>query len=103
MKRSPLHRKTLLKRTGRLRAVSKKLAPKLRQYSLQRVQFLQRNPRCQYRVLTGQCCNGATEVHHMQGRGPNLLREETWMACCNRHHASIHANPRAARENGYLK
>lgn len=43
------------------------------------------------------------DIHHTQGRGPNLLNEATWLPVCRQCHDWIHRNPSIAREKGFLK
>lgn len=63
MKRSPLHRKTPLKRTGRLRRVSKKRAKQIRMEKPIRDALLRVNPICQW-------CNSEESVDpHEISRG----------------------------------
>lgn len=45
----------------------------------------------------------STEIHHREGRGPNFLRTETWLAVSAQNHRRIHRNPSWARANGFLK
>jgi hypothetical protein len=43
------------------------------------------------------------EIHHMRGRlGPLLLDQRFWLATSKKGHKWIHANPDAAREQGWL-
>ena len=93
MKRSPLKRKTPL------RKVSSKAAKDMRRYSLRRKRFLELNPICQWAL----CFNKSTDVHHVKGRGKNLLAEESWKALCRRCHDWLHRNGRLARKLGWLK
>lgn len=58
--------------------------------------------------LEGKICpvtnKPATEIHHMNGREYNrLLDESEWLAVTRFGHAWIHANPKEAREKGWLK
>lgn len=99
MKRSPLRRKTPLKRT-RLRRVSKKRAVESLIYYEKRNAFLAARPFCEFES----CHYHSRDVHHMQGRGgSNYLDETTWMAICRLHHNLIHDFPNKARKLGYLK
>src|SRR5687768_7920981 len=103
MKRSPLTRKVGLKPSRKpmkrspLRKVSKKLAPKLKQYSIQRKRFLEENTICPVTGLP------TVDVHHAFGRGPYLLDESTWIAVSREGHDWIHAHPNQARAKGWLK
>ena len=98
MKRSPLKRKTPL------RKMSKKRQKESKVYSVKRREFLAEHPICQI-------CESrpATEIHHKESRySDTYLNEETWLALCgfgapaNGCHAWIHRNPGLAREMGYL-
>ena len=70
MKRSPLKRKTPLKRTGRkLRPVSKKRAKQNKLYSEIRKVYLEENPACEV------CGKQATQIHHKRGRIHDRLND----------------------------
>ncbi len=86
MKRSPLRR------------VSLKQAARLRQYARLRKKFLDLYWLCKW-------CNAAeaTDVHHVAGRGRNLLEGDTWLALCRNCHSRVHDNPKLARAMGFLK
>ena len=88
-----LLRRSPLKRTGRLRPMSKKRQREARTYSLLRAAFLQAHPVCQMR-----CSKPSKDVHHTQGRlGGNYLNVETWLAVCRSCHDWIHSHPKEAR------
>jgi hypothetical protein len=95
-------RKTALKRTP-LKKRSTKMEKEMAGYRVERDIFLSEHPQCEYRTDNYRCCNLSRDIHHMQGRGPNLRRQETWMAICRRHHDWIHDNANKARELGFLK
>lgn len=96
-----MKRRTPLKRTGRLRPVSPRRAIVNAAYSRLRITFLAAHPKCQARLA---CKRGhSRDIHHVHGRGSNLLKPETWLAVCRRCHDAIHDNPKAARELGLLK
>jgi len=82
-----------------LRKASKNQADKLATYYKLRAEFLATHPMCEL----PRCPSQSRDVHHMQGRGPNLNRVETWMACCRKHHDWIHQNPALARGMGLLR
>lgn len=86
-----------MKRTP-LRRVSKKHAAALKTYSKLRKEYLREHPGCE--VCTK---NAATDIHHKEGRGPNLNRADTWLAVCRPCHHEIHTRPSKARERGLLK
>jgi hypothetical protein len=103
MKRTPLKRKTPLRRgkaklkRTKLRQVSKRQRAKLDLYTAQRRVFLAAHPKCQ---VCGE--RPATDVHHMAGRGIRLNDESTFLATCRACHDWIHAHPAEARERGFL-
>ena len=80
----------------RLKPVSKKRAERLKTYSELRKEFL-KGKRC---PVTGEV---ATEIHHTNGRENERLNDvEFWLAVSRRGHEWIHANPKEAREAGWL-
>jgi hypothetical protein len=92
-----------MKRTP-LRKVSRKQASLLRKYSKAKDEFLLANPICHTKQGRPKgCWLRSNQVHHVAGRGQNLLRSETWMAVCSNCHAWIHSHPKEARQLGYLK
>jgi len=104
MKRSPLKRKTPLKRSTkplkrtRLSPVSKKQQKRLRDYSAVRKDYLDEHPVCEACLQ-----RPAEEIHHKEGRGSKTADPTTFMSICRRCHNWIHANPNRAREEGWLK
>ena len=97
MKRSPLKRKTPLKRGGRLRPVSKKRAKQNKEYSIYRNLYLNNHPACE------RCGSKATQIHHKRGRFQDRLNEmEFFMSVCHTCHEWIHRNPLEAYAKGYL-
>jgi len=104
MKRSPLKRKTRLKRSAKplkrtpLSPVSKKQQKRLQDYSVVRKAYLEEHPVCE---ACGQ--REATEIHHKEGRGSKTADPTTFMSICRRCHNWIHAHPNRAREEGWLK
>ncbi len=125
MKRTPLKRKSPLKRGGRLKPFSKKRSKLNAEYLKKRAAFLEAHPWCQWTIAEA-CgaewmaietggriidntrnifinCPPATEIHHRKGRvGPLLMDETYWMAVCRYAHRQIHENPKIAKEKGYL-
>ena len=66
-----------------------------------RKEYLTKHPMCEIK-LPG--CNGqACDIHHTAYRGINTLAQATWLAACRECHEWCHANPKEARELGYLK
>ena len=112
MKRTPLKRKTPLRKT------SKRRQQEYKEYMRKREKFLAMHPicqvwmlqnglddRCALRVADAEYVNAprSTEIHHKNGRNSkNYLDESTWMAVCHEAHVRIHAHPSWAREMGYL-
>lgn len=94
-----LLRRSPLKRTGRLRPMSKKRQREARAYSLLRSAYLEAHPRCQIR-----CGKPAKDIHHTHGRlSGNYLNVETWLSVCRECHDWIHAHPSQARQLGLLR
>ena len=92
MKRSPLKRKTPLRKQ------SKRRIKDYDEYMRKRAILLLQKPVCEL-------CNSkpSTQCHHRNGRnGKNYLDETTFMALCAGCHEQIHAHPSWARGNGYL-
>ena len=76
--------------------VSKKTAKLTAKYLKARAEFLD-GKLC---PITGRY---ATEIHHMDGREyERLIDESMWLAVTRDGHKWIHANPKEAREKGYL-
>lgn len=98
MKRSPLKRKTPLKRGGRLRPVSKKRAKQNKVYFSLRLKYLYLHPTCEV-------CKEkkATQIHHKKGRvGERLNDCLYWLGVCFECHNKIHHNPSWAYAKDYL-
>lgn len=94
-----------MKRTP-LRRVSKKHAAARREYSKLSKAFLAAHPRCEWNAPPPPwigCNRRSRDVHHIQGRGKNLNRVETWVALCREHHDFCHQYPNKARAMGLLK
>ena len=80
-----------------LNKISEKRKNQNRDYSKLRVEFLRSNPFC------GVCQQGATEIHHMNGRSnQRLIDTDFFLPVCRYCHKWIHENPESAREWGYL-
>ena len=92
MKRTPLKRKTPLKR------MSKKRRRESIEYSEKRNKFLKNHPVCEVCQK-----NKPSDVHHVEKRGENYLRVDTWLATCRPCHDKIHREPDWARNQKYLK
>ena len=104
MKRTPLKRKTPLKRSQKplkrspLRKVSSKQSKRLTAYSKAKQEYAKEHPICEVKG----CASLAQDLHHKAGRGSKIADKEYFMAICRYHHSFCHANPSWARANGYL-
>jgi hypothetical protein len=105
MKRSPLKRRTPLKRSGKLRPVSKKRAGQNKVYSALRREFLEAHiekccPVIKFHYDVEVPC---TEIHHTFGRENEKLNDVSyWLAVSREGHRIIHDSPNEAREHGWL-
>ena len=116
MKRTPLKRKTPLKRssTPMKRTPLKKVSTsphkveRRKKYEKNKKTYLKKNPNCE---ICG--CKGKLDLHHKAGRSgtsPNKKNEMeenytnmmTFMAVCRICHDFIHRNPKESREKGWL-
>ena len=70
-------------------------------YSLMRKEYLTKHPMCEIK-LPGICTGQACDIHHKSYRGINTLAQATWAAACRECHEWCHANPKEARELGFL-
>lgn len=107
MKRTPLKRKTALRKVSRKRSSQNQI------YSQRRRWFLgmPENSRCPVAEaglipdLQGNLTphwRAATQVHHQKGRvGILFLAEEFWLGVSAEGHTYLHANPAIARERGW--
>lgn len=85
--------------------MSDKRRKEAREYSAMRKEFLRLRPICEaHSLVTGQKIvhTMATDIHHMEKRGRNYLRKETWLPVCRECHAWCHANPKEAEKLGLL-
>ena len=114
MKRTPLKRKTPMKR------VSKRRQAESKEYMRLREAFLKEHDICQLWLAEHGLqesdfgnrisaftmgCPRSTEVHHKfcgSNRSAHYLDTNTWLAVCRENHDKIHKNPKWARENGFL-
>ena len=96
MKRSPLLRKTPMKR------VSSRRSREAKAYRQKRKLFLAAHPDCMVCWIYNLVAYRATDIHHLGQRGKNYLDETTWLAVCRSCHERIHRNPAAARILGIL-
>jgi hypothetical protein len=105
MKRSPLKRKTPLKRGNKpmkrspLRPMSKKRQNALKEYGEVRKRYLEEHPVCEVCGM-----KPPAEIHHIHNRGTGgaLSDTENFLAVCRYCHEQIHAKPQWSRDHGYL-
>ncbi len=106
MKRTPLKRKTGLKRTGKLRMRSKKRQKEEAQYNKRVKEWKLENPWCRACPAVfpmDPAPQPTKDCHHMAGReGKLLLDEKWWLPVCRDCHSWIGASPNTARELGLL-
>lgn len=87
----------MLKRKKTIRRVSLKRSKLLALYRAAATQYKKDSPTCAI------CASRPTQdVHHIAGRGPYLLDQETWIPVCRPCHSWIHDHPGQARQMGYL-
>ena len=111
MKRTPLKRKTPMKRNQKplkrtpLKRVSqsKNAKAKRKSYASAKREYMEdrENPnhceRCEVELGIK-----FLDLHHKAGRGKNLSNKSTFTAICRPCHDWIHAHPKDARETGWL-
>jgi hypothetical protein len=85
-----------MKRRKPLRRVSAKQAARLKCYRLLRDAYMKLHPICEFPL----CDERSQDLHHVAGRGLNLLNDDTWLALCRKHHRWIHDHPGQARMAG---
>lgn len=117
MKRSPLKRKTPLRRgLSQLRRtplakVSRKRRKEQKVYSKSREEYLREHPYCECRHLTLrkpnghiiQCSLSATQIHHKSRRhGKNFTDRSKFLATCGNCHQWIEENGKEAEKLGLL-
>lgn len=93
MKRTPLKRKTAMRR------VSQKQAERNHIYSEQRKEYLAVHPFCEI------CGRQATDIHHKAGRGSRTNDVSTFCALCRKCHDWLHftsEGKKYGKEHGYL-
>jgi hypothetical protein len=80
--------------------VSVKLKKELSEYYDKREDFFKEKPVCEANIPD--CCSKkSSDVHHMKGRGENLLNTSTWISVCRYCHQFIELNPLVAKDLGY--
>ena len=87
-----------MKRGGRLRNASPKRQSEYKEYSKVKKAYLALHPICE------RCKKAKSQdIHHKAGRvGKWLCRYEFFAALCRHCHDSCHANPVAARKQGWI-
>lgn len=123
MKRTPLQRRTPLKRTGSFGQSARRAAER-REYSAKVAAFLAAHPFCQISIFLRKlleadiiAANGCYRdrsgvshriprsevVHHRnKRRGRRLLDERFWIAACNEEHSLLEDHKALSREIGLL-
>lgn len=102
-----------LRRRYALAPISKKRKGGLREYFKVRASYLADHPTCEAGPILmaaempayyqrPKCDYASREIHHTQGRGPNLCNVETFCAICAPCHRFLHAHGQKARELGLL-
>lgn len=85
------------KKRKRISQQSEKMKAALKVYYELRKIFLAKNPLCGFEG----CTKHSFDIHHMQGRGYNLNKVETWLAICREHHTEVENHPEMAKQEGY--
>lgn len=98
---NPLKRTPLLRKPGKVKKVSKKLAKMKTVYGHIRKDFLDEHEYCE--VQLPNCCTGlATDIHHKAGREGARLNDVTlFLACCRNCHDFIERHPTWAKASGF--
>ena len=104
MKRTPLKRKTPLKRTGSLSPVSKRRATINKERSKFVKEQLSQRPHCEANI-PNVCTRLATEIHEPYPRslGGSILDVDNSVAICRMCHRWVHDNVAEAIQIGLLK
>ena len=71
------------------------------EYSKKRKAYLALFSTCQATLVD--CTGQATDVHHMEGRGENHNKINTWLAVCRNCHRWIEENPADAKHLGFSR
>lgn len=117
MKRTPLKRKTPLKRgtkglkRTRLKPMSDAKKIEHGHYLIEKALYLRDHPYCEchdfvsghrglYIISRGMV--HSRDVHHKKRRGKLLRAQEWWLACCRNCHDYIEANKKWARSVGLI-
>ena len=104
MKRTPLKRKTPLKRTGSLAPVSKKRAKTNRQRAKFVKEELDKRRWCEAHI-PNVCTRYATEIHEpiLRSAGGSILDVTNSVAICLMCHRWVHDNVAEAKKIGLIK
>lgn len=117
MKRTPLKRKTPLKRgtkglkRTRLKPMSNALKIEHGHYLIEKALYLRDHPCCECHDMISEKrgltpitrgCVSSRDVHHKKGRGKLLRVQEWWLACCRMCHDYIETNKKWARSVGLI-
>jgi hypothetical protein len=71
-----------------------------KEYKKVRAKYLKAHPFCEAK-LEG-CGKVSVEIHHKRGRiGEDLINPDFFLACCQKCHMVIEANPAWAKQNGF--
>lgn len=99
-----LRRRTPLKRTGRLRPVSKRRQQRDASYpEARRALFVRAQGQCEFHPDGRRCPSPCTDAHHLAGRlGPDPHRLSNLVALCRFHHQMTHEFPEWARFHGLM-
>lgn len=100
MKRTPLKRKTWMRR------VSHKQKKRNAEFEKVKAEWLSKNPFCEIDAPNFQCTlSRNVTVHHIRQRYGDYLCNTKYFAtaCSNCHHYIHFVDPKWARENGFLK
>tara|TARA_R110000787_G_scaffold100231_4_gene205138 strand:+ start:2549 stop:2893 length:345 start_codon:yes stop_codon:yes gene_type:complete len=104
MKRTPLKRKTPMKRTGSLAPVSKKRAKTNRQRSKFVKEELDNRRWCEAHIPEV-CTRYSTEIHEpiLRSAGGSILDKANSVAICRMCHRWVHDNVAEAKKIGLIK
>lgn len=89
----------LQKARSPIKKQSDKTKAALQLYRKMRIEYLKQNPECE--VGLSICTHKATEIHHMGGRGKELLVIHNWLAICRNCHTYITENSKEAIQKGF--
>ena len=104
MKRTPLKRKTPLKRTGSLAPISKRRAKTQRQRRAFVKEELENRRWCEEKI-PNVCTRYSTEIHepHLRSQGGSILDRANSVAICRMCHRWVHDNVGEAMKLGLIR